>query len=80
MTVNGDSITNEDENIEYLPLKVTTGILLHIGAGIYHSAAGALKELASNSYDADATEVVITTDFPRFEQIKVVDNGGIAQI
>ena len=64
-----------DKNIEYVPIKVTTGILFHIGAGIYQSIAGALKELISNSYDADATEVLISTDYPNFTQIKVVDNG-----
>jgi hypothetical protein len=64
-----------DENIEYVPIKVTTGILFHIGAGIYQSIAGALKELVSNSYDADATEVLVSTDYPNFMQIKVVDNG-----
>jgi len=64
-----------DRDIEYVPIKVTTGILFHIGAGIYQSIAGALKELVSNSYDADATEVLISTDYPNFTQIKVVDNG-----
>jgi len=60
---------------EQIPLKVTSGILLHIGAGIYNSVAGAIKELVSNSFDADATRVVISTGYPRFEQIRVVDNG-----
>jgi len=62
-------------HFEQIPLKVTSGILLHIGAGIYNSVAGAIKELVSNSFDADATRVVISTDYPRFEQIRVVDNG-----
>jgi histidine kinase/DNA gyrase B/HSP90-like ATPase len=69
------SATNKKEEPIYVPIKVTTGILLHIGAGIYQSVAGALKELVSNSYDADATEVVISTDYPNFSEIKVVDNG-----
>ncbi len=60
---------------EQIPIKVTSGVLLHIGAGIYNSVAGAIKELVSNSFDADATRVVISTDYPKFEQIKVVDNG-----
>ncbi len=62
-------------SFEQIPIKVTSGVLLHIGAGIYNSVAGALKELVSNSFDADATRVVISTDYPRFEQIKVLDNG-----
>lgn len=60
---------------ELIPMKVTAGVLLHIGAGIYHSVAGAIKELVSNSFDADATRVVISTDYPRFDQITVRDNG-----
>lgn len=64
-----------DRPFEQIPLRVTSGILLHIGAGIYNSAAGAIKELVSNSFDADATRVVISTDYPNFEQIKVADNG-----
>ncbi len=60
---------------EYVPLKVTAGILMHIGAGIYSSVAGAIKELVSNSFDADATQVSINMDYPVFEEIKVVDNG-----
>lgn len=65
----------KDKHFEQIPLKVTSGVLLHIGAGIYNSVAGALKELVSNSFDADATRVVISTDYPKFEQIRVVDNG-----
>jgi Histidine kinase-, DNA gyrase B-, and HSP90-like ATPase len=60
---------------EYIPLRVTSGVLMHIGAGIYNSAAGAIKELVTNSYDADATEVTITTNYPLFDEIRVVDNG-----
>lgn len=60
---------------EQIPIKVSSGILLHIGAGIYNSVAGAIKELVSNSFDADATRVIISTDYPKFEQIKVLDNG-----
>src|ERR1700752_902635 len=63
------------DNIEYVPLEVTAGVLVHIGAGIYHSVAGALKELISNSYDADSPQVIISTNYPRFEQIRVVDRG-----
>jgi hypothetical protein len=63
------------KTFEQIPIKVTSGVLLHIGAGIYHSVAGAIKELVSNSFDADATRVVISTDYPDFERIKVVDNG-----
>jgi len=62
-------------HFEQIPIKVTSGVILHIGAGIYNSVAGAIKELVSNSFDADATRVVISTEYPKFEQIKVTDNG-----
>jgi hypothetical protein len=50
-------------------------VLARITEGIYRQPASALRELVSNAYDADATEVVILTDAPRFEQITVRDNG-----
>lgn len=60
---------------QYIPLQVSAGILVHIGAGIYNSVAGAVKELVSNAYDADATRVTIMTNYPEFDRITVVDNG-----
>ena len=65
----------DNQTIEYIPLKVTSGILMHIGSGIYNSIAGALKELVSNSFDADARIVTISLDYPFFNLIKVVDDG-----
>jgi histidine kinase/DNA gyrase B/HSP90-like ATPase len=50
-------------------------VLARITEGIYRQPASALRELVSNAYDADATEVVILTDAPRFNQITVRDNG-----
>ena len=50
-------------------------VLARITDGIYRQPASALRELISNAYDADATEVVILTDAPRFGQISVRDNG-----
>jgi Histidine kinase-, DNA gyrase B-, and HSP90-like ATPase len=50
-------------------------VLARITEGIYRQPASALRELVSNAYDADATEVVILTDAPRFSQITVRDNG-----
>jgi len=63
------------QKVEYIAIKVTAGILLHIGAGIYNSVAGAIKELVSNSFDADAEAVIISTNYPHFDEIKVSDNG-----
>lgn len=54
---------------------VSSKILGHISAGIYRSAGGALKELVSNAFDADATQVIITTNHPSFDIITCYDNG-----
>ena len=56
-------------------IKVNSKILGHISAGIYRSPAGALKELVSNAFDADATRVAITTNWPSFDIITCSDNG-----
>ena len=47
-------------------LKTDQRVLARITDGIYRQPASALRELISNAYDADATEVVILTDAPRF--------------
>ena len=56
-------------------LETDERVLARITEGIYRQPASALRELVSNAYDADATEVVILTDAPRFGQITVRDNG-----
>lgn len=50
-------------------------VLARITDGIYRQPSSALRELISNAYDADASEVVILTDAPRFAQISIRDNG-----
>ncbi len=50
-------------------------VLARITDGIYRQPSSALRELISNAYDADATEVTILTDAPRFAQISIRDNG-----
>ena len=54
---------------------VSSKILGHISSGVYRSAGGALKELVSNAFDANATRVVITTNWPSFDIITCYDNG-----
>jgi len=56
-------------------LTVDDRVLARITDGIYRRPSAALRELIFNAYDADATEVVIDTDAPRFEYISVRDNG-----
>lgn len=50
-------------------------VLARITDGIYRQPASALRELIANAYDADATEVHIHTDAPRFSKISIRDNG-----
>ena len=47
----------------------------HLSRGLYRSPASALRELVSNAWDANATVVRITTNYPNFYQIAVEDNG-----
>ena len=50
-------------------------VLARITDGIYRQPSSALRELISNAYDADASEVIISTDAPRFSIISVRDDG-----
>ena len=56
-------------------LKTDDRVLARITDGIYRKPSSALRELIANAYDADASEVHIHTDAPRFDQIRVKDNG-----
>ena len=60
---------------EWQNVEVSSKILGHISAGIYRSPGGAIKELVSNAFDADATRVAITTNWPSFDIITCRDNG-----
>lgn len=50
-------------------------VLARITDGIYRQPASALRELIANAYDADAENVYIQTDAPRFSKIVVRDDG-----
>jgi len=56
-------------------LSTSERVLRRVTDGIYREPWSALRELVSNAYDADATEVVIETDAPRFERMVIRDNG-----
>lgn len=56
-------------------ITVSSKILGHISAGVYRSPSGAIKELVSNAFDAEATRVDITTNWPSFDIITCRDNG-----
>jgi histidine kinase/DNA gyrase B/HSP90-like ATPase len=56
-------------------IKLSSKTLVHISSGLYRSTANALKELVSNAFDADATIVEISTNYPRFDALTCHDNG-----
>jgi len=58
-----------------IPLETDDRVLARITDGIYRQPASAIRELIANAYDADATEVVVMTDAPRYSEILVRDNG-----
>lgn len=56
-------------------INVSARIIADISSGIYRTPANALKELISNSFDADADTVFITTNYPEFDIFTISDNG-----
>jgi Histidine kinase-, DNA gyrase B-, and HSP90-like ATPase len=56
-------------------LRTSERVIRRVTDGIYREPWAAIRELISNAYDADATQVVVSTDFPRFQRITVRDNG-----
>lgn len=56
-------------------IQVALKIIRHISSGIYRDRAGSLKELISNSFDAQATTVRIDTGYPKHDTIVVSDDG-----
>lgn len=67
--------SHTSENVIYTVLKTDERVIARVTDGIYRQPASALRELISNAYDADATQVVIKTDAPRFSRISIEDNG-----
>src|SRR5690349_13316878 len=56
-------------------LKTDRRVLARVTDGIYRQPGSALRELISNAYDADASQVAIRTDRPRFSRFEIEDNG-----
>lgn len=56
-------------------LKTDDRVIARVTDGIYRQPGSALRELISNAYDADASEIFIDTDAPRFGTIKITDDG-----
>ncbi len=63
------------EDVVQTTLRTDGRVLARITDGIYRQPASALRELISNSYDADAERVVINTDRPRFHHMTIEDDG-----
>jgi HSP90 family molecular chaperone len=57
------------------PIKLSSKTLVHISSGLYRNTANALKELVSNSFDADAHVVHINTNYPEFDVLTCSDDG-----
>ncbi len=56
-------------------LRTDERVLARVTDGIYRQPGSAIRELVSNAYDADAGQVVIRTDRPRFHTLSVEDDG-----
>lgn len=63
------------EEIIQEEINAAAKIIADISTGMYRSPASAIKELVSNSFDAGATEVVVTTGYRDFRVLTCYDNG-----
>src|SRR5262245_2177033 len=66
---------NPHMTTDKFPIDVAASVIADISAGIYRSPAGALKELISNAFDADARVVRISTGAPHFNTFTCTDEG-----
>lgn len=57
------------------PMKVSGKVVKQISTGIYRSPGNVLKELVSNSFDADASFAAINTNPPSFKSFSIFDDG-----
>lgn len=57
------------------PIDVAASVIADISSGIYRTPAGALKELISNAFDAEARAVHVSTNGPHFSTFTCSDDG-----
>jgi hypothetical protein len=57
------------------PIYLSAKVFGHLSQGLYRTPAGAIKELISNAFDADAKLVKLHTGFPNFETFSCQDDG-----
>ncbi|MHA6326001.1 ATP-binding protein [Roseivivax sp. CAU 1753] len=69
----GDPLNNG--RVVQTVLKPSDRVIARVTDGIYRQPASALRELISNAWDADAQNVTIMTDAPRFAKMYVRDDG-----
>jgi hypothetical protein len=55
-------------------IRVASRVIDYLSSGIYQNPAACLKELINNSYDADATQVIVSVK-PEADIISIEDNG-----
>lgn len=80
-----DALKNQNEEVIIANLKAGKSqetkletddrVLARVTDGIYRLPGSALRELISNAYDADAENVTINTDVPRFNSMTIRDDG-----
>lgn len=63
------------KSAEWRKINLSAKVFGHISQGLYRTPAGAIKELISNAFDADASVVKIHTGFPYFETFSCEDDG-----
>jgi len=64
---------------DWKEIRLSAKVFGYLSQGLYRTPAASIKELISNSFDADATTVKIHTGFPNFETFTCEDDGtGIA--
>ncbi|MFJ3035639.1 ATP-binding protein [Curtobacterium pusillum] len=56
-------------------LKTNDRVIARVTDGIYRQPGSAIRELIANAFDADAKNVIVSTDVPRFGRISVEDDG-----
>jgi hypothetical protein len=60
---------------EAFDMSVAAKVIQHLSSGIYRTPGGAIKELVSNSFDAQASWVTINTGHPGHRKFVVEDDG-----
>ncbi len=57
-----------------LIMKISLSALEHLGMNLYSNVPAVLSEIVANSWDADATKVIVKLD-NNAEKIEITDNG-----